>query len=111
MISKNPAQIASVVYNDVKDSFVVRLYRTRQSTYFEKKYSGFEIKMTCVPNYRNLIAKGMQNAVGERIVRFNIRSIMVESLLEFNQVRTESLKLSESGRKPKKLHRSKKSNR
>lgn len=36
MISKHPSQLVTILYNDVEDSFIYRIYRPKEGTVFEK---------------------------------------------------------------------------
>ena len=67
MVSQNPTQLCTIIYSDVKDLFIYRLYRTSDSSAFEKRIEASEVVRTCAPHYHQMLLNHMYNQLGERI--------------------------------------------
>lgn len=84
IISINPMQMATVLYNDVSDEFLYRIYRPKDGSVYEKTISSDEIN--CHPVYKQCIEQGKFKEVGERVAKHYLNEIMIESVLEFSNL-------------------------
>ena len=51
VISLTPMQTATVLYNDITDEFLYRIYRPQDGSVYEKTLTGDTIKIHCHPVY------------------------------------------------------------
>jgi hypothetical protein len=49
VVSKSPTQVCTIIYSDVKELFVYRLYRASDQSDFEKRIPAAEVARTCAP--------------------------------------------------------------
>ncbi|CDW88809.1 UNKNOWN [Stylonychia lemnae] len=83
VISQNPIQVCTVIYNEVKDLFIYRLYRVSDCNVYEKRINSIEIEKTCAPNYQKMLQNRMQGQLGERICEFYKTQMIVSSLMKY----------------------------
>lgn len=49
VVSKSPTQVCTIIYSDVKDLFIYRLYRASDQSTFEKRIPAADVAKTCAP--------------------------------------------------------------
>lgn len=86
VISLNPMQTATVLYNDVIDEFIYRIYRPKDGSVYEKTLTSENVMINCHPVYKSCIAQGKQQEVGERIAKHYMNEMLIESVLEFSSL-------------------------
>jgi len=59
VITKTPAQVATILYNEVKDCFVYRLYRVVDCSVFEITLSSKDVKLGCAPSFETMMKNKM----------------------------------------------------
>ena len=85
-MAQNPIQVCTIIYNDVKDEFVYRLYRVSDSSVYEKKISSFEVMRTCAPNYSLMLKNKMVSQLGQRIADYHKTNMLVASLMSYYKI-------------------------
>jgi len=87
IISHNPVQLCTVIFNEVNDLFVYRLYRPVDSSVFERQISCNDCIKTCAPHLRSMLVNGLHNQLGERVAQHYMANVLVASVLEFHKIR------------------------
>jgi hypothetical protein len=64
IVSSNPVQMCTIIYIEVKDAFVYRLYRAQDSSIFERQISANDVTRTCAPHLRAMLRQGLRHEVG-----------------------------------------------
>ena len=80
-------QLCTIIYNEVKDVFIYRLYRNADSSTFERQISGSDVTRTCAPHLRGMLERGLHKDVGERVAQHYMANILVASVLDFHKIR------------------------
>ena len=86
VISLNPMQTATILYNDVIDEFTYRIYRPQDGSVYEKSLSSENVTINCHPVYKSCILQKKHMEVGERIAKHYMNEMMIESVLEFSSL-------------------------
>ena len=86
VISLNPMQTATILYNDVNDEFSYRIYRPKDGSVYEKILKSQDVMISCHPVYKSWIAQGKQHEVGKRIAHHFMNQMLIESVLEFSSL-------------------------
>jgi len=87
VLSQNPTQMCTVTYNEVKDVFVYRMYRSIDSSIFERQITSTDVIRTCAPHLRAMMKQGLHYEVGQRVAQHYMSNILVASVLEFYKIR------------------------
>mmetsp|Transcript_428 Transcript_428/g.469 ORF Transcript_428/g.469 Transcript_428/m.469 type:complete len:100 (+) Transcript_428:296-595(+) len=87
VISKNPCQVCTIIYNDVKDVFVYRLYRASDCSSSEKRIPAEDVARSCAPHYLQMLKNKMFKQLGERISKYYMKDIVVSSLLSYYDIK------------------------
>lgn len=59
VICQNPIQMVTITYDEIKDTFVYRLYRSGDSSIFERQILATEVMRTCAPHLRSMMREGL----------------------------------------------------
>jgi hypothetical protein len=79
-------QTATVLYNDVADEFLYRVYRPKDGSVYEKVLTSENVTLNCHPVYKSCINQGKHREVGQRIARHYMNELLIESVLEFSNL-------------------------
>lgn len=85
-MAHNPVQLCTIVYNEVNEVFIYRLYRSQDSSVFERQISSSDIQRTCAPNLVAMVKEGLLGELGERIARHYLANVLVASVLDFHRI-------------------------
>ena len=80
-------QLCTVIYNEVKDVFIYRLYRSQDSSTFERQISSSDATRTCAPHLRSMLEQGLHKDIGERVAQHYMANVLVASVLDFYKIR------------------------
>ena len=61
IVSSNPVQMCTIIHMEIKDVFVYRLYRAKDSSIFERQITSHDVIRTCAPHLRNMMKMGLKN--------------------------------------------------
>ena len=79
--------MCTIVFIEVKDVFVYRLYRAKDSSIFERQISANDVARTCAPHLRAMLRQGLRHDVGQRIAQHYMANVLVASVLDFHKIR------------------------
>lgn len=79
-------QTATVLYNDVTDEFIYRIYRPKDGSVYEKILTSENVKLNCHPVYLSCIQQGRHQEVGEKVSSHYMSEMLIESVLEFTSL-------------------------
>jgi hypothetical protein len=87
VIAINPTQVCTVVFDEVKDVFIYRLYRAADCSLFERQIPSTDVIKNCAPYLRQMIKNRHLKQIGERVAQHYMTNILVASVLDFYNIR------------------------
>ena len=79
--------MCTIIHMEIKDVFVYRLYRAKDSSIFERQITSHDVIRTCAPHLRNMMKMGLKNEVGIRIAQHYMANVLVASVLDFHKIK------------------------
>jgi hypothetical protein len=63
-----------------------KLYRPSDSTTIERRFNGNQIQRACAPYYMQMLRKGMEQELGERISQYYYANLLIASVMQANNM-------------------------